>query len=389
MRTLYWPITVCLFFYFLTACSFGDASTMVQIISPGDGETYTINDSVVVELKIDASIGAAHAITLYVDDSLLTSLSDYPFTTKFSCAELKGTRDHKLEALLDNKKRRSVSTGFNVVELCTNKRPELDFMDTSMVYANGWDILFDNTTPYLESSVDHGELLFDWTFDRDGSIALTLKNTTGDLSVYKNSQLLSNLFPVNSWKTYYFHVSKGINTFKIQYSHPGLTLKSIAYQEGIYKHSIGEYWGGGVVVLVDSTFEHGTVASEKDIGEYQWGCSDFLISKDNSGVANSDGWYNTMWIVDNCPDENSAAHRCSNFSLSRHGVEYSDWYLPTTQELKAVYSLRDYFDKYWYESYWTSYAYDTYAAGLVLFTNGSAHGSYRYTERGVLPVRRF
>lgn len=388
MKTFYWCSIVLLVLFSFYNCTNSSSLTGINIISPEIGETFSHNDSLSIKIQLDAAIGANYCVMVYIDDSLIAELTDYPYQTKVNCSQY-DTDVHTLKVIEENSKRKFATTTFSIVGLREVPEQEVDFKDTNSVYLNGYMLAEENNSHYLATTKEKGELLFEKNFVTPGSIAIEMKNTGGKMAVYSNSKLISALFPVRGWKTYYFYASQGLNSIRIEYSEPGVMIKRIDLLEGIAKHSVGEYWGGGVVILVDSTFEHGTIACEKDIGEYEWGCSDLNITKENSGVGNSDGWYNTIWIVENCNDTNSAARKCFDFVLHQQGNSFTDWYLPTTGELKAVYRLKDYFGHFLYESYWTSYAYDTYAAGLVLFTNGSAHGSYRYTARGVLPVRAF
>jgi hypothetical protein len=95
-----------------------------------------------------------------------------------------------------------------------------------------------------------------------------------------------------------------------------------------FTHSIGEYYGGGVVINVwkDSTnTEHGTIMALNDIGNgnyYTWGPS----------IQTTDEYYgavNCNLALQNNPDPNSAIALCHNYN----GGGYTDWYLPARYEM--------------------------------------------------------
>jgi len=98
-------------------------------------------------------------------------------------------------------------------------------------------------------------------------------------------------------------------------------------------HYVGEVFSGGIVFFVDSTGQHGLMASLDDLD----GGSGVEWSNDhvNSTGATSmtDGVSNTDSIILNTTA--SAALLCSN----HNGGGHSDWYLPADRELILLFSL--------------------------------------------------
>jgi hypothetical protein len=93
--------------------------------------------------------------------------------------------------------------------------------------------------------------------------------------------------------------------------------------------AIGQNYAGGIIFYLDNSGQHGLVCAPSDIGSYQWGCPGFCC---DVPVTFGSGAQNTTTIVSLCSQLNSAALACSNYSISG----YSDWYLPSFQELNEV-----------------------------------------------------
>lgn len=95
---------------------------------------------------------------------------------------------------------------------------------------------------------------------------------------------------------------------------------------------IGDTIAGGVVFYLDETLEHGLVAAFEDVGEFIWGCyGDYISGAEGEDLGT--GLQNTLDIVAGCDDNETAAYVCLN--LNQNG--YSDWYLPSIDELELMY----------------------------------------------------
>ena len=116
------------------------------------------------------------------------------------------------------------------------------------------------------------------------------------------------------------------------------------------KLKIGSKYEGGIVFYIDKTGNHGLVCAEKDFGTAIWGELSFSAF-DGNGIADGSGLQNTIKILEEASIETisvsdgwfskkeikkpipTAARLCKE--TNHNG--FSDWYLPTLEELKLMF----------------------------------------------------
>jgi len=119
--------------------------------------------------------------------------------------------------------------------------------------------------------------------------------------------------------------------------------------DNITEYVVGMEAEGGIVFYVDESGEFGLVAAMEDLTEgatnpngwgyngYEWGCFQNTV-QGADGMAIGTGYQNTMDIVNQgCTSENdgiTAAQAALNTEIS----DYSDWYLPSRDELVEMYN---------------------------------------------------
>ncbi len=95
--------------------------------------------------------------------------------------------------------------------------------------------------------------------------------------------------------------------------------------------AIGQMYAGGIVFYLDATGEHGLVCSPSDIGTSpKWGCEGTSIP---TSTSLGSGAANTATILANCSEAGIAARLCDDLELNG----YTDWFLPSKDELNLIY----------------------------------------------------
>lgn len=151
---------------------------------------------------------------------------------------------------------------------------------------------------------------------------------------------------------------------------------------------IGQPYQGGVIAYVfqpgdpgyDQNVPHGIITTESDFSNtYAWGCGGGTINGADI-LAVGYGLQNTLDILSGCPYTTIAAYQCNNLV---HGG-YSDWHLPSRDELTILYQNRVAIGGFLGGYHWSSteWNYDASFAWVRDFStgysgNGGKNGSYR------------
>jgi hypothetical protein len=143
--------------------------------------------------------------------------------------------------------------------------------------------------------------------------------------------------------------------------------------------SVGDSYQGGVLAYFlapgdpgyNASLPHGLIAATADIGNSFWGCQlsgSELTGAD--GMAIGTGYQNTLDIVAGCATAGIAAKLCND--LVSGG--YSDWYLPSKNELYKLYLNRAAIGGFGTAEYWTSTEDGGWNAFVVNFSTGNMTG---------------
>lgn len=162
---------------------------------------------------------------------------------------------------------------------------------------------------------------------------------------------------------------------------------------------IGSLFAGGIVFYLDSSGKHGLVCAENDFAEAIWG-GQGNINANEDGIGNGRGVRNTKKIVEQASwyveqgffrNKKSPAPTAARLCLESNHKNYSDWYLPTKNELHWMYTNlhKKGIGKFNTAYYWSSMEKDKGAAWVFAFFDGTECSYPKIGNNQVRAVRAF
>ncbi|MEO8769487.1 MAG: DUF1566 domain-containing protein [Ferruginibacter sp.] len=156
--------------------------------------------------------------------------------------------------------------------------------------------------------------------------------------------------------------------------------------------AIGNDFGGGKVAYIlqpldpnySGDYQHGLIATPADLPVTNWGAYT-LITSTPHGIGN--GNINTSTITLTLGAGTYAAKVCADLIFPAAG--YSDWYLPSIDELNELYLNQGDIGGFGIGDYWTSCQYDINAAWKYAFGLGTYSIADKASTYLVRPVRSF
>lgn len=178
------------------------------------------------------------------------------------------------------------------------------------------------------------------------------------------------------------------------------TTKSKALIESSYQ--VGDFAEGGIVVWVDETGEHGLVCAKQDQGsEIQW-APQRNKTKYDKRVAGVNSTSTTIFggkeKYRNNIRKYYARKLCKKLKLKESGNSYSDWYLPSRDELDKIYKNREIINNTALKNsgsaltegyYWSSTEEDKHNTWIQYFKTGKQSFYFKHYLYNVRAVRAF
>jgi len=151
---------------------------------------------------------------------------------------------------------------------------------------------------------------------------------------------------------------------------------------------IGSNYGGGIVFYVDPSGKHGLISHKQGLNYAStWGCPGVAVGNTQTGIGT--GQANTTAIVSACITAGIAAAFSDN--LVSNG--FSDWYLPSRDELNLMYQHRDVIGFDSERKRWSSSEEDANTAWTQDFDSTQVNAvpvlENKSISHGVRPIRSF
>ncbi len=167
----------------------------------------------------------------------------------------------------------------------------------------------------------------------------------------------------------------------------------------IKEHYIGESFGGGIVFYVTDGGAHGLIAATVDQGAIRWH-NDVYNTTGATSTAIGTGLANTNTII--TKQGEIATSYAAGLARAYRGGLYSDWYLPSKNELNLMYTYigqgnslnvaplpNTNIGNFSNGSYWSSSERDINNAWLQGFYNGQQINATKYHPLNVRAIRSF
>jgi hypothetical protein len=157
-------------------------------------------------------------------------------------------------------------------------------------------------------------------------------------------------------------------------------------------HYVGQLYGGGIVLWVDNTGQHGLIVSLIDLSTYSV-LSDVYDEIGPTAQSTWNGQANSTAIMGQSGFTTGAALLCDGYTNANYSTGiYSDWYLPAIDQLSMIYNARYILNKniesvsganlLGKEIYWSST--EDYGYYVFYFNFGSS--SYTYIGDKATPL---
>ena len=183
----------------------------------------------------------------------------------------------------------------------------------------------------------------------------------------------------------------------ISFGIPLMVFSSKAYAEDI--PAVGEPFQGGKVGYKLNSSDPGwsdgiravIVTTEDQSAGIAWitGGATLTTANGNTSMAIGKGQANTNFMIAQTGYTGGAAKVCKDYSVTVDGTTYSDWFLPSANEIGKILPLRNTIGGFVATGYWSSAETNSSEAWDYMISYGALFHSSKSGQRGVRAVRYY
>jgi len=366
------------------------------ITNPQNNVQFNADENIAVTIVAEDADGTIAEVQLYIDDVGYSDKNAFPYNFTINAGELTpGTHTLKAVAKDNDGAKGEASVVVKINQPSTESPDYVSFSDGKI--PNTWQTTawaIDNTVGFddiysLKAITSGVAVITSKTCDSNiNYLEFYVRN--GFVNFLVDGVQMKECSSTNKWTKYGFFLNSGLHSIKWESISSSVNIDAIRFSNNsdVFTGSVGDHYQGGIVAYIDETEKHGLIAAPSDqSADSQWSNgSDIYI--DATGTAIGTGKSNTTRIVQAQGEGGYAAKLCDDLVLNG----YSDWYLPSKDELNILYQNRNLIGGFSSDYYWSSskYEYDNYHAWNENFNNGDQdYLRYTNTIYRVRAVRAF
>jgi len=364
-----------------------------SITNPQNNAQFNMDEAVSVTVVAEDADGTIAEVQLYIDDVGYSSKTAFPYNFTINAGELTAG-SHALKAVAkDNQGAKAESTVNVTINKPSTESPDfVSFSDGKI--PNTWQTTawaIDNTVGYddiysLKATTSSVAVITSKTCNSNiNTIEFYVRS--GFVNFFVDGVLIKECSSTNKWTKYSFSLSDGLHSIKWESISSSVNIDAIRFSKNSdnFTGSVGSNYQGGIVAYIDETGKHGLIAAPSDQSTgSQWYNGSYIITG-ATGTAIGTGKSNTTRIIQAQGEGGYAAKLCDDLVLNG----YSDWYLPSKDELNILYQNKNLIGGFTTDYYWSSSENDTNDAWYQYFYIGNQNYLYKYCTYRVRAVRAF